>query len=295
VIAGRRVGATLRSRRGRAFLLRLSVLSVAAIAYFSPLFWLVKSSFEPERVIRQTDLSLWLREPTLRNYALALADPQFGIWYRNSAIVSGVTMVVTVLVSTLAAYSLARLPSRFARVVGPLFMLAYIVPGVMVIVPLFVMIVSVEMHDTFLGLIVTYTSFSVPFGSWLLRAYFAGLPAELEDAALVDGCSRLGALFRIVLPLAAPAIVTVSLFGFVLAWSDVLFAMVFTNSNGVRPIGAGLPNYLSAVSGSDPTPGSIGLGQAFAICVLVALPVVLVFLVLQRWLVQGLSAGGIKG
>jgi multiple sugar transport system permease protein len=283
------------NRRQRVFALRLVLLAIGALAYFSPLYWLVKSSFEPERAIRQTVLNFGLVEPTLRNYTLALTDRQFHLWYRNSLIVSLATMAIAVLVSTLAAYSLARLPSRFARIVGPLFMLAYVVPSVMVIVPLFVAIVNVDLHDTFLGLIITYTSFSVPFGSWLLRAYFAGLPAELEDAALVDGCSRIGALFRIVLPLAAPAIVTVALFAFVLAWNDVLFAMVFTNSNSVRPIGAGLPNYMQAVSASDPTPGAVGLGQAFAICVLVALPVVLVFLVLQSWLVRGLAAGGIKG
>jgi multiple sugar transport system permease protein len=282
-------------RRRRAFGLRLLVLTVLAALYFSPLYWLVKSSLEPERAIRQTVLNLGLVEPTLRNYALALVDPQFRLWYRNSLVVSLATMGIAVVVSTLAAYSLARLSNRFTRIVGPLFMLAYIVPGVMIIVPLFVVIVSVELHDSFAGLVVTYTSFSVPFGSWLLRAYFAGLPAELEDAALVDGCSRVGALVRIVLPLAAPAIVTVALFSFVLAWNDVLFAMVFTNSDGVRPIGAGLPNYMQAVSASDPTPGGIGLGQAFAICVLVALPVVAVFLVLQSWLVRGLAAGGIKG
>jgi multiple sugar transport system permease protein len=282
-------------RRRRAFALRMLLLTVLAVVYFSPLYWLVKSSFEPERAIRQTVLNFGLVEPTLRNYALALVDPQFRLWYRNSLIVSLATMGIAVVVSTLAAYSLARLPNRFTRVVGPLFMLAYIVPGVMIIVPLFVVIVNADLHDSFAGLVVTYTSFSVPFGSWLLRAYFAGLPPELEDAAMVDGCSRVGALVRIVLPLSAPAIVTVALFAFVLAWNDVLFAMVFTNSDGVRPIGAGLPNYMQAVSASDPTPGGIGLGQAFAICVLVALPVVAVFLVLQSWLVRGLAAGGIKG
>jgi multiple sugar transport system permease protein len=282
-------------RRRRAFALRMLLLTVLAVLYFSPLYWLVKSSFEPERAIRQTVLNFGLVEPTLRNYALALVDPQFRLWYRNSLIVSLATMGIAVVVSTLAAYSLARLPNRFTRVVGPLFMLAYIVPGVMIIVPLFVVIVNADLHDSFAGLVVTYTSFSVPFGSWLLRAYFAGLPPELEDAAMVDGCSRVGALVRIVLPLSAPAIVTVALFAFVLAWNDVLFAMVFTNSDNVRPIGAGLPNYMQAVSASDPTPGGIGLGQAFAICVLVALPVVAVFLVLQSWLVRGLAAGGIKG
>lgn len=266
-----------------------------ALAYFSPLYWMVKSSFEPERAIRQGVLSFGLTEPSLRNYALAVVDGQFLTWYRNSFVVSGATMAITVLVSTLAAYSLARLRTRFARIVGPLFLLAYVVPGVMLIVPLFVVIVFFGLQDTFPGLIVTYSSFAVPFGTWLLRAYFASLPAELEDAALVDGCTPSGALFRVVIPLSAPAIVTVALFAFVLAWNDVLFAMVFTNSDSVRPLGAGLPNYMQAVSASDPTPGSIGLGQTFAFCVLVALPVVLVFLTLQRWLVQGLAAGGMKG
>jgi ABC-type glycerol-3-phosphate transport system permease component len=286
------------ARRARArlrFGLRLATLVVLASAFFSPLYWLLKSSFEPEQLIRVSELRLGLGQPTLASYQAVLAHEQFRLWFRNSVVVAAGTMAVAVVVSTLAAYSLARLPTRLTGLLSRLFFLAYIVPSVMVFIPLFIVIASLGLQDTHLGLIITYTSFAVPFGVWMLRAYFATLPVELEDAALVDGCSRLGALVRIVIPLAAPGIVTVALFAFILAWNDVLFAMIFTRHDDTRTLGAGLQQFTAGVSANETIPGAIGMSATFAMCVLTALPIVVVFVVLQRWLVRGLAAGSVKG
>ena len=283
-----------RARTKRAIKLAFTVLLAAV--YFLPIYWMFKSSFQVERDIRVTELNLGLTVPTLANYAAALANKQFTTWFANSAILSISTMIVAVATSTLAAYSLARLPNRLTRVIGRFFLMAYISPGVMVIIPLFILITNLGMQNTYQGLIITYTSFAVPFGTWLLLGYFRSLPVELEDAAMIDGCSRLGALWRIVLPLSAPAIVTVALFSFVLAWNDLLFAIVFTRTDSMQTLSSGLVAVTSSVVGSDnPAPGTWGFGAIFAVCILVAAPVIAVFVVLQNWLVSGIAAGAIKG
>jgi ABC-type glycerol-3-phosphate transport system permease component len=275
--------------------LRVAVLILIASAYFSPLYWLVKSSLEPDRLIRVSELNLGLPEPTLMNYQAVVMQDQFRLWFRNSVVVSAATMVITVVVATLAAYGLTRLPTRFTRMVGQFFFLAYIVPSVMVFIPLFIVVTSLGLQDTHVGLVITYTSFAVPFAVWMLRAYFLTLPVELEDAALVDGCSRIGALIRIVIPLATPGIATVALFSFILAWNDVLFAMVFTRHDQTRTLAAGLQQFTAGVAANEAIPGTIGIGGTFAMCVVAALPVVVVFILVQQWLVRGIAAGGVKG
>ena len=276
--------------------LRIGLVVVLAALYFLPIYWMAKSSLERESDIRVTDLNLGLASFTLSNYLTALTNQQVLWWFRNSTILAVSTMVIAVVVSTLAAYSIARVPTRLTSFIGRFFLMAYISPGVMIIIPLFVLLTTLGMQNTYQGLIITYTSFAVPFGTWLLIGYFRSLPVELEDAALIDGCSRLGALWRVIFPLSTPAIVTVALFSFVLAWNDLLFAIVFTRTDNMQTLSSGLVAATSSVVGSDnPVPGTLGFGAVFAVCMLIALPVIVVFITLQNWLVSGLSAGAIKG
>jgi multiple sugar transport system permease protein len=270
---------------------------VVLVVYILPAYWIVRSSFETEKFLVVTQPQLGLIQPTLQNYASVIADAQYVRWFANSTILSLSTMVIAVATSSLAGYALARLRSRLSQVVSRFFFLAYIVPSVCLIIPLFVVLSDLGLQNTYVGLIITYTSFAIPFGTWLLRAYFASLPPELEDAALVDGCNRLTALFRIILPLAAPGIVTVALFSFVLAWNDVLFAIVFTRSEDMFTLTAGLMPMMESVVGgnSNPVPGAFGFGDLFAATVLVALPVLIVFILLQNWLIRGIAAGAVKG
>ena len=276
--------------------LRIGLVVGLAALYFLPIYWMAKSSLERESDIRVTELNLGLASVTLNNYLTALTNQQVLWWFRNSTILAVFTMVIAVVVSTLAAYSIARVPTRITSFIGRFFLMAYISPGVMIIIPLFVLLTNLGMQNTYQGLIITYTSFAVPFGTWLLIGYFRSLPIELEDAALIDGCSRLGALWRVIFPLSTPAIVTVALFSFVLAWNDLLFAIVFTRTDNMQTLSSGLVAATSSVVGSDnPVPGTLGFGAVFAVCMLIALPVIVVFITLQNWLVSGLSAGAIKG
>jgi multiple sugar transport system permease protein len=283
-----------RARTRRA--LKIAFTLALAALYFLPIYWMAKSSLQFERDIRVTELNLGFSALTLNNYVNALSNDKFLTWFYNSTLLAVCTMAVAVTTSTLAAYSLARLQTPLTAVIGRFFLMAYISPGVMVIIPLFILLTNLGLQNTYQGLIITYASFAVPFGTWLLIGYFKTLPVELEDAALIDGCSRIGALWRVVFPLSTPAIVTVSLFAFVLAWNDLLFAIVFTRTDSMQTLSSGLVSATSTVVGSDnPAPGSWGFGTIFAVCMIVAAPVIGVFVVLQNWLVSGLSAGAIKG
>jgi multiple sugar transport system permease protein len=276
--------------------LRIPVATIAVLVYFTPIYWMVKTSIQPDAEITITQINLGLSAATLQHYARVLTDPQFLRWFANSTIYALSTMAIAVLVSTLAAYSLARQRFWLARALGRPFLAAYIVPGVMIVVPIFVFIAGLNWQNTYQGLIVTYTSFSVPFCTWLLRAYFRSLPAELEDAALIDGCSRLGALFRIIFPLAAPGVVTAGLFCFILAWNEYLFAFIFLFSNSMKTLTVALQDVLAnQLAASGASLGYYSFGDMFASTVLTALPIVVVFLILQSWLVRGLAAGAVKG
>jgi multiple sugar transport system permease protein len=291
-----RVAAARRRRPWRWSYLRIPVAVVLMALYFLPIYWMLKTSFQPESEISTSTISLLTTSVTADNYARVLSDPRFWVWFRNSVILGTATMVISVLVSTLAGYSLARLRFRAVRVLGRPFLLAYIVPSVMIVVPVFVTFAGIGWQNTYQALIITFTSFSVPFSTWLLRAYFMTLPRELEDAALVDGCSRLGALFRVILPLAAPGIATAGLFSFVLGWNEFLFAFVFTFTEDMKPLSVALQRFLSEnLAASSADLGYFGFGAMFAMCVLVAAPVLVVFLFLQSWLVRGLAAGAVKG
>ncbi|MGH2458378.1 MAG: carbohydrate ABC transporter permease [Chloroflexota bacterium] len=276
--------------------LRAPVCWIVALLYFLPIYWMVKTSIQPDNQITITQVNLGLTAVTLQHYLKILGDVQFLRWFLNSTIYAVSTMVIAVLVSTLAAYSLARQRFWFAQAMGRPFLAAYIVPGVMIVVPIFVMMAGFSWQNTYQSLIITYTSFSVPFCTWLLRAYFRSLPAELEDAALVDGCSRLGALFRIIFPLAAPGVVTAGLFCFILAWNEYLFAFVFLFSNDMKTLSVALQSVLSnQLAASGASLGYYSFGEMFAMTVLTALPIIVVFLLLQNWLVRGLAAGAVKG
>lgn len=276
---------------------RVVLAYVFLILYILPVYWMVRSSFETERYLLVTQPQLGLVQPTLENYVAVLTNAHFVRWFANSLILAISTMIIAVVTTSLAGYALARIRARISRVVSRFFFLAYIVPSVCLIIPLFVILTDLNLQNTYTGLIITYTSFAIPFGTWLLRAYFASLPPELEDAALVDGCNRMSALFRIILPLAAPGIVTIALFAFVLAWNDVLFAIVFTRSEDMYTLTAGLMPMMSSVVGgnSNPVPGAFGFADLFAATMLVALPVLIVFIILQGWLIRGLAAGAVKG
>jgi multiple sugar transport system permease protein len=206
---------------------------------------------------------------------------------KSSLIVATAVTVISLVVGTLGGYAFARLRFRFRKMTLKLFLVVYMLPPIALVIPLYLLMAAFELLDTKLGLTVTYCSLVTPFAMWTMSNYFLSLPEELEDAARVDGCSRLGALFRIVLPMAKPGVFATALFAFLLAWDEFLYALIFTSTTNSKTIPVAIAEFTGKY-GTD-------FGLVAAGGVLASLPPVLLAIVFQRYIVGGLSSGSVKG
>jgi ABC-type glycerol-3-phosphate transport system permease component len=251
-----------------------------------PFYWMVATSLKQDKEIYGYDATLIPNQPTLANYVTILYETPYLLFLRNSIVVAVGSTILSMIIACLGAYAIARLnfPGRALLARGLVF--TYLVPTSLLFIPMFALMSALRLTDSLHGLTIAYLGFDVPFCTWLLMGYFKSIPVDLEEAALVDGCNRVGALMRIVLPLALPALVVVTFFSFTHAWNEFLYAHVFTSSNSVRTITTGLANFM--------TEDVFFWGPLMASTVVSALPPVLMFLILQRWVVQGLTLGGVK-
>lgn len=263
-----------------------------------PFYWMVSSSFKSYAEIGG-------REPVYVPSALRpdayreLFDPShksfqnFGRNIRNSLFISVPAALLTVLLSTLGAYAVARLRFTGKEWMVNGILMIYLFPGVLLIIPLFAMLAQLgtrlgfEVQDNLSVLILTYLAQTLPVGLYMLANYFRTIPSEIEQAALIDGCSRLEVIWRITLPLAVPALVSVAIYTFMIAWNEFLYAFIFLNNHDLFTI----PIKISAIF-NDPTPRP---HVVMAASTIMTLPVVILFLAMERYLEQGLTAGGVKG
>jgi len=252
-----------------------------------PFYWMIATSLKPDKEIYGYEATLIPQQPTLMNYVRIFHETPYLLFFRNSVTVAVGSTVLSIIIGCLGAYAIARLnfPGRATLARG--LVLTYLVPSSLLFIPLFALMSTLRLTDTLPGLTLAYLGSDVPFCTWLLMGYFKSIPMELEESALVDGCTRIGALVRIVLPLALPAIVVVIFFSFTRAWNEFLYAHVFTSTNSARTLTIGLAIFMNE--------DVFFWGPLMASTILSALPPVLMFLVLQRWVVQGLTLGGVKG
>ncbi|HKR98757.1 MAG TPA: carbohydrate ABC transporter permease, partial [Candidatus Dormibacteraeota bacterium] len=205
----------------------------------------------------------------------------------NSLIVASATVAISITVGVFGAYAFARLRFRGARTSQLLFLSTYMVPPIALVIPLYLIMVRLHLLNTRLGLIVVYCTFATPFVLWIMGNYFQTIPRDLEDAARIDGCSRIGALFRVVLPLSRAGLFSTMLFAFLIAWDEFLYALIFTSTTASKTI----PVAIAEFTGRYTT--DFGLQAAGGI--LAAVPPVLIAVVFQRYIVGGLSSGAVKG
>jgi len=275
----------LRHSKVRQQIFIYAALAVAVLFATFPLYWMVLVSFKTPRAIYRQP-SLLPQFQTFQNYTNLLFEKDFLIPLKNSLVVAGSTMLISVFIASIAAYSLVRLRYRVRDWIGRSILLSYLLPGSLLFIPLYVILSQFGLGDTHRGLVLSYLTHSVPFCTWLMMGYFRGIPADLEEAALVDGCSHIGALFRVLLPLAAPGMVAASIFTFTQAWDEVLFALVFVTTEGLQTA----PVALSGLMISD-----VYLwGEIMAGAVLSSIPIILLYFVAQRFVVEGLAAGAVK-
>lgn len=260
-------------------------LIVLALVILFPIYYMITVSLKLPRDIYRVP-SLLPLNPTLKNYTDLITKQDFLLNIRNSFIVASAATIVSVFISTLAAYSLTRLQYRGRTWVGRLILFSYLTPAALLFIPLAVIINRLQLGNTLHGLIFTYLTFAAPLSTWLLMGFFRGIPIDLEEAAMVDGATRLESLFRILLPVIAPGIVAVSVFTFTGAWNELLLAMIFITSKDLRTIPVAL-QYL--ITGDVFRWGLIMAGAVMA-----AVPIMLLYYLSQRFVVAGIGAGAVK-
>ena len=271
----------------------LRVLGLAFFVFFTafPLYTIVITSLKPLRDVQ----AVWRWVPsqvTLRPYLEMWETVPLARYFMNSLIISTCSTVIAVLIAILAAYAISRYRFRGRQPFRFLILSTEMFPGILFLLPLFVIFVNIEqvtgikLYGSYTGLIITYLTFALPFSIWMLTGFFDSVPRELEEAAMVDGATAVGALFRILIPLSTPGIIAVGIFAFLTAWGEVLFASVLTDE-GTRTLAIGLQSYS--------TRSDVYWNQLMAASIVVSVPVVVAFLALQRYFVQGIAATGVKG
>jgi multiple sugar transport system permease protein len=263
------------------------VLALMLLWTAIPFYWMTVTSLKHDKEIYGYEATLIPEKPTTANYITILRDTPYLIYLRNSTVVAVASTVVSLIIACLGAYAIARLNFPGRALLARLLVCTYLVPASLLFIPLFAIMSALRFTDTLYGLTIAYLSGDVPFCTWLLMGYFRSVPTELEEAALVDGCNRVTALIRVVLPVSLPALVVVTFFCFTRAWNEFLYAYVFTSTNAARTITTGLVNFMSA--------DVFFWGPLMASTILSALPPVVMFLVFQRWVVKGLTLGAVKG
>lgn len=273
-------------------------LTFFLVSILFPFYWMVSSSFK-------TRLEIGGREPVYVPAGLRLeayrelfelnnpSYQDFGINVLNSIKVAVPTAIVAVILSVLGSYAVARLKFRGKELLLNSILMIYLFPGILLIIPLFAMLAQIgdrigfDVQDNLAVLIVTYLAQTLPVALYMLANYFRTIPTEIEQAGLIDGCSRMGVIWRITLPLAVPALVSVAIYTFMIAWNEFLYALVFLNNPDIFT----MPIKINAIY-NDPSPRP---NVVMAASTIMTLPVIILFLGLERFLEQGLAAGGVKG
>ncbi|MFC3075908.1 carbohydrate ABC transporter permease [Shinella pollutisoli] len=265
---------------------RLAILAYIAVALF-PLYWLLKVSVTPNRLLYSEGVRMWPSRTTFEHFEFVVAHSAFPTFFKNSLIVSGSTAVVVTILAALSGYALSRFSFRAKYWIVALMLLTQMFPLVMLVAPIFKMLSPLGLTNSLTGLVIVYSAFNVPFATFLMQSFFDGIPKDLEEAAMIDGATQFVAFRQIILPLTLPGIAATLGFVFTAAWSELLFALMLISGNDAATFPVGLLSFVSKFS--------VDFGQMMAAGVLALIPACLFFLMIQRYLVQGLTAGAVKG
>ncbi len=264
-----------------------AVLIVVVLITLYPIAQIIGISLRPGDKLYSTSLSLIPEGASLEAYRVMLFEKEFLLWLRNSAIVALSVTVIGVVLAATSGYAFSRFRFPAHRFGLTAFLLTQMFPATMLLLPLYILLRKAHLLDSFLGLIVVYVTTALPFCVWTMKGYYDSIPRDLEEAALIDGLTPFGAFLRIVLPLSLPALTITALFSFMAAWSEFIVARVVLQSRELYT----LPLGLESLAGTFQTEWA----NYAAGSVLVSIPVVVLFLVLNRFLVSGLTLGGVKG
>ncbi len=253
-----------------------------------PVFWMVSTAFKPADEVNSQTPTWFSGHPTLQHFADAIHKPFFWDSVKNSVIIVLIAVAISMVLAFLAAVALAKYRFTGRKLFIVLMIGIQMLPGAGLILPLYVVLARYHQVDTLTGVIVVYISAVLPFSVWTLRGFILGIPKELEEAAMVDGSTRLGAFARILLPLVAPGLVATSVFAFITSWNEYIFARILLNDQSKQTVTVWLSYFLGTSRNTD-------WGALMAASTLTAIPVVVFFLLVQRRIAFGLTAGAVKG
>ncbi|WP_372968026.1 carbohydrate ABC transporter permease, partial [Microbacterium sp.] len=249
-------------------------------------YWIALTSFKSPGTINSFPIEYWPSEPSLDNYVSLFEQSSFGVFLGNSALVATIAGAVATLIALLSAYVIARFEFRGKGTVLVAFLLTQMIPAFIALGPLYSMMTDLGLVDTKPGLILVYIAVCIPFSTVMLRGFFENVPDALEEAAMIDGCSRFGALFRVLVPVMTPGIIAAFIFNFVNCWNELFLSVVLMNTDENRTVPSALNGFISTFN--------IDWGSMSAAAVLTILPTMAMFALASRWIVQGLTAGAVK-
>jgi multiple sugar transport system permease protein len=262
-------------------------LLVFVFVLLFPFYWMAITSFKPDNeLLSRTGNPFWVINPTLAHFNKLLFHTAYPEWLWNTVFVSVVATFVSLVASVLAAYAIERLRFHGSRQVGLSIFLAYLVPPSILFIPLAAIVFKLGLFDTRWALILTYPTFLIPFSTWLLMGYFRSIPYELEECALIDGASRLQILWKIVLPLSVPGLISAGIFAFTLSWNEFIYALTFVSSSEVKTVPVGVVTEL--VEGDVYHWGALMAGALLG-----SLPVAIIYSFFVEYYVSGLT-GAVK-
>jgi multiple sugar transport system permease protein len=283
-----------KNRLSRKLLLFLITLPVLFFIFF-PILWLLSASLSTQVELFTVPLHWIPQHPTLQNYmdiffpsqAASAVPRTFAVALLNSFKIASAVTIICIVIGSLAAYAIVRIPFGANRGIQLGIIATRMIPEVSLILPLFIIASSLQLINKPIVLILTYMSFALPYAIWLMAAYFQTVPIELEDAARLDGCSRLGILFRVVMPISVPGLVSTAMFVFLLAWDEFFFALIVTSTLAAKTVPVAIAEFIGRYV--------VNVNGMMAGGILAAIPPVLVALLFQRYIVSGMTAGAVKG
>lgn len=263
-----------------------ALVLIVIVGFLLPFTWMLSTAVKTTAEIFTFPPRVFPDNPTLDNFEVAL-DPTFLRYGLNSLLVATLTTVVTLFFATLSAYAFSRLQFPGHKLWLSLIILTQLLPLAVLIVPMHRIMSNLGLLNTYPALVIAYLTFTVPVAVWFLRGFIAGIPVEIEEAAMIDGCTRFQSFIRVILPLSVPGMTATATYVFVLTWQELMFASAFTITKDMRTLPIGVLDFIGE--------RTTDWGGLMAASVLVCVPVLILFMFLQRWFIAGLTRGAIKG